>query len=199
MRSLVLLGALVISCRSLAEGACSTYNGHLNIPVSVNSPVWPATPVCVFLAPKSCPSTSVGNYDTANFRENYIYTGANTNRTGGAHVSWLVGGTTAFQVGSFFWNIGDLTGNVWKLYQNYPGTFFSSASSYQIAMSGGVSYFWDGPLAGGTGLVKSGTAPATASGISGAPSHSLVLCTVWQNTQVVNSAGANVAAVATST
>lgn len=83
--------------------------------------------------------------------------------------------------------VSDLTGNVWKLYQNYPGTLFSLLSNYNIAMaSSSSSYYWDGPLAGGTGLIKAGSLAATATGVSGAPSNSLVLCTAYPQNHLGN-------------
>lgn len=173
-----LLVGLAIACPTLVQGACSTYNGHLSI-YSVGGDNTQFNPgysgVCVFLAPKSCPSPSVKQTPV-----NYWADPLNTNRTGGSHVAWLGGGYVDFFSGGATAAVGDLTGNVWKLYQNYPGTLFASAAYYQIRTNGGTgAYFWDGPLAGGTGLVKAGTAPTTASGITGAPTNFLVLCTTF--------------------
>lgn len=53
----------------------------------------------------------------------------------------------------------DLTGTSFKLANNYPGTMFASTSSYNL----GNGYYWDGPLAGGTGRITT-TPPAGAAG-----------------------------------
>ena len=177
-----LAGIIVLFHASAVSGACSAYNGHLNIAQAVS---FTQQNVCVFLAVKACPGGAV--IGMTNFNA-YGSNSALANKTGGAFGNWLTGGTTSMTVftdtqGTSVsppYTLSDLTGNVWKLYQDYPGTFFSLLSNYNIAMNGASSsYYWDGPLAGGTGLIRTGSLAATATGVTGAPSQSLVLCTAY--------------------
>lgn len=157
-------------------------------------------PVCIFLGVGKCPLPHLSRVSFVQFLPNSGFNGNtpgwvplpfvyyNDNRTlGTSNIATIIGGRLVLPLAepspggsaSSFLSM-DAVDNTWfpfKLFNNYPGTFFPSSSNYQIR----PGYYWDGPLAGGTGLIKAGTAPTTP-GIPSAPNNNVVVCHMYATT-----------------
>lgn len=189
MRALALVWCVLLAARGASAVCDPSFNANI-VEIVYRTFVagsgaigvgWPS--VCVFLSPLGrCPRFSVDYFtqNTGNLYSLRDRTGGNAGDNiqfivgGNVNLGWADTGDTLYP--SSFKVMSNLADMQWKLYKNYAGTSFPSSSNYAIYFNGGATgYYWDGPLAGGSGRIIAGSPPGNA-GVATAPNNNIVVC-----------------------